>query len=679
VPVLRRSLQKAVVLSLPAVLTPATASAVIFYSTGDPAHNTTAPTASLANAGWQYEFSWRGGFLGTPVAPHYFITAAHIDPAGSLGNSIAYQGLTYTNVAFGDNSHFKEFGDLRLYHTDNTFYSFAPMFDTSPLLGTEASQNALVIGRGTQRGNPIVVNSEQKGWDWGASDSVQRWGRNKVFNFQPNASTNDLLEFTFDRSNQMPRHGDSVADEVHVSVGDSGGGIFLQDPADNQWKVSGIIYGLSQYRFTMNGPNITAALYDTGGMYDSEGGGIDESDTDKPSTWYASRVATALSTFAPFLDLNPTWNANASGNWTDTTSWKYGVTVNGVPATGTPPNGVDAIADFRTIISAPVTINVNSARTVGTINFDNPAAGYTLSGSTITLDVSSGNAEINVASGNHTIAAPLTLNDATTFRVLPAASTLSIFGTLTCGSHAITKEGDGTLRVNNLRAGAVTINAGKVVVPVNPASIAGTSKITSLSMTGNGKLDLTSNSLAVNYSGSSPIANVTSLIASGRAGGAWNGNGIEASAAAGSNLTSLGVAEASQVLGITGTQTAVFRGQTVDGTSVLVKYTYGGDANLDGKLNVDDYGQIDFNVNLAGASGWYNGDFNYDGKINVDDYGIIDANVVIQGSQFGNADDLSALSAGVSAVPEPSLLALPAAYGFANLLLRRRRPRMRTV
>ena len=66
------------------------------------------------------------------------------------------------------------------------------------------------------------------------------------------------------------------------------------------------------------------------------------------------------------------------------------------------------------------------------------------------------------------------------------------------------------------------------------------------------------------------------------------------------------------------------------GTDVLVKYTYGGDANIDGQINVDDYGRIDFNVGL-GTHGWFNGDFNYDGKINVDDYGIIDFNVGIQG------------------------------------------------
>src|SRR5207302_6920438 len=90
-------------------------------------------------------------------------------------------------------------------------------------------------------------------------------------------------------------------------------------------------------------------------------------------------------------------------------------------------------------------------------------------------------------------------------------------------------------------------------------------------------------------------------------------------------------------------------------------YTYGSDANLDGKNNVDDYGRIDFNISL-GTKGWFNGDFNYDGKINVDDYGIIDFNVGIQGAPFFTADESVAATLrvaslqSVSAVPEPSSL-----------------------
>jgi hypothetical protein len=57
-----------------------------------------------------------------------------------------------------------------------------------------------------------------------------------------------------------------------------------------------------------------------------------------------------------------------------------------------------------------------------------------------------------------------------------------------------------------------------------------------------------------------------------------------------------------------------------------------GDANLDGKVNIDDYGRIDSNVGQSGVVfGWYNGDFNFDGKINIDDYGLIDSVIGAQG------------------------------------------------
>src|SRR5262249_29105707 len=99
------------------------------------------------------------------------------------------------------------------------------------------------------------------------------------------------------------------------------------------------------------------------------------------------------------------------------------------------------------------------------------------------------------------------------------------------------------------------------------------------------------------------------------------------------------------------TATTVWAGQTVSGSETLVMYTYGGDANLDGKINVDDYGRIDSSAPL-GISGWFNGDFNYDGKINVDDYGIIDFNVGIQGAPFPSGSSVGA--SGLSSVPEPA-------------------------
>ena len=78
--------------------------------------------------------------------------------------------------------------------------------------------------------------------------------------------------------------------------------------------------------------------------------------------------------------------------------------------------------------------------------------------------------------------------------------------------------------------------------------------------------------------------------------------------------------------------TALWNGQIVTAGDVLVKYTYAGDANLDGAITGDDYSVIDFNIAVPGSSAWYNGDFNYDGIISGDDYSVIDFNIVAQGA-----------------------------------------------
>ena len=92
-------------------------------------------------------------------------------------------------------------------------------------------------------------------------------------------------------------------------------------------------------------------------------------------------------------------------------------------------------------------------------------------------------------------------------------------------------------------------------------------------------------------------------------------------------VTNLAAESGSQALHITSAQLALWNGQTVTGDSVLVKYTYTGDADLSGQLNADDYFALDSHYNKSGAAfGYVNGDFNYDGQINGDDYFLIDSN-----------------------------------------------------
>ena len=217
------------------------------------------------------------------------------------------------------------------------------------------------------------------------------------------------------------------------------------------------------------------------------------------------------------------------------------------------------------------------------------------------------------------------------------------------------------LSASNVRAQSLSIGAGGNVTIKDGGEAAGVSRVGNLSIGAGGKLDLRDNKLIAtvtpigSWSGSA-YDGISGMIASGRNGGVsgnWSGSGIVTSqtVATGGNLTSIGVASAQDVKGLGNIgDTALWAGQTVTGSDTLVMYTYGGDANLDGKINVDDYGRIDFNVPLHTA-GWFNGDFNYDGTINVDDYGIIDFNIAIQGPPFSTTGELGNTPV---VVPEPA-------------------------
>jgi hypothetical protein len=144
----------------------------------------------------------------------------------------------------------------------------------------------------------------------------------------------------------------------------------------------------------------------------------------------------------------------------------------------------------------------------------------------------------------------------------------------------------------------------------------------SLSISTGATLDLTNNAMIVH---NGIISTLTALIAKGfNAGsGYWNGTGITSSNARGdtTELTAIGVI--SNNYSGTAIYSNTFDNQSVSLNDVLVKYTYVGDANLDGAVNGSDYTKIDngFHNNLTG---WLNGDFNYDGVVNGSDYTLID-------------------------------------------------------
>jgi MYXO-CTERM domain-containing protein len=138
-----------------------------------------------------------------------------------------------------------------------------------------------------------------------------------------------------------------------------------------------------------------------------------------------------------------------------------------------------------------------------------------------------------------------------------------------------------------------------------------------------------------------------------------------------SGLTTIGVSTGAAMRGLGPTDTDTFAGQTITGASVVAMYTYAGDANLDGVIDGGDYGVIDNNVQVSGASGYSNGDFNYDGVIDGGDYGIIDNNIQAQGARF--ATSAFTTPSGTS-VPEPAACGLAFLAAAAFAAGRRRRP-----
>ncbi len=245
------------------------ADAVILYRTGDPTANTTAPTGALANSGWQYEGTF-GDYLGTAIAPHFFITAQHI---GTASDTFVFHGANYTIVRSYDDSA----TDLRLYEVAETLPTYAPLYSGN----SEVGLHMVVIGRGKQRGAQVMVNGQLRGWQWGSSDHVQRWGENTVAAIRQLSPGGEMVYALFD-SNGLPN-------EAHLANGDSGGAVFVDD--GGVWKLAGINYDVDYLYTQPNGQGILfAAIFDERGLYD-ENRNLVTGNSPVPSGFYASRIA----------------------------------------------------------------------------------------------------------------------------------------------------------------------------------------------------------------------------------------------------------------------------------------------------------------------------------------------------------------------------------------------------
>jgi hypothetical protein len=221
-----------------------------------------------------------------------------------------------------------------------------------------------------------------------------------------------------------------------------------------------------------------------------------------------------------------------------------------------------------------------------------------------------------------------TFNGAIAATNLTVDDEASVVFTASSGSGITARQ----LAMLNISSGA-TAEVGPASVHTNRLLL----ELGGLVVASTGQLDLQNNDMLI-HNGN--ISQITGLLAEGRDGSsAWKGYGIDSSAVAGDStgLLALGAilnvtATGSPLYG-SGTSLGLFDGINAAATDVLVKYTYVGDANLDGKVDGSDYNRVD-NGYLLNLTGWANGDFNYDGSVDGNDYSMIDDADAGQGNQL---------------------------------------------
>jgi len=207
-------------------------------------------------------------------------------------------------------------------------------------------------------------------------------------------------------------------------------------------------------------------------------------------------------------------------------------------------------------------------------------------------------------------------------------------------------DGAGNATLNIVASGGTTINASSSQ-HLKSLTLNDTSKLVmapggnkllrtrGLTIASGAALDVGDNDVILQSTAANKLADwngLMGLLRLGRSGGLWTGNGIRSATAAANpaHATGIGI-----VLNDNGSGSVIlpsFNGETVDANSILLKYTYYGDRDLDGDVDADDYAGMDAgfaNRNAPNAltfphQPWRDGDINLSNSVNSDDYFMID-------------------------------------------------------
>jgi autotransporter-associated beta strand protein len=406
----------------------------------------------------------------------------------------------------------------------------------------------------------------------------------------------------------------------------------------------------------------------------------------------------------------PTWTGAAGdGKWSTAGNWTI------VPAAG-------SSLVFSGGLS-PIPMNDSALSNVGGIGFDSTASPITLGGTGTGTSITLARGIVNNSANTQTVNLNLTLTAEQQFNA--AAGNLVVAGSVDTGGNVLDVTGvanttlagaisgtgsldkggmgilaltarnsysggtevcGGTLVVGHARAlgtGGLTINAGTAKLQ---SGLSAPVQLPSLTIAGGaspaGKLDLSDNAIVVH---NGDLAATLAQAKSGlnASGALWSGSGITSStaasdAAAHSNATAFAVGVIQNVdkngAAIYATWPATAGANAATGlttSDVLMKYTYFGDADLNGVVdNTADYDLWSngfTNPSLAATNGWLYGDFDYSGTVdNTTDYDLWSTGFVHQGAALAGSPGSEIPATAVQSVPEPAAISL-AAFGIALL------------
>jgi subtilisin-like proprotein convertase family protein len=187
------------------------------------------------------------------------------------------------------------------------------------------------------------------------------------------------------------------------------------------------------------------------------------------------------------------------------------------------------------------------------------------------------------------------------------------------GGDALTVNGGPTVNI----AGPQTLTSATLAAGANAAVAPGGANLlvtNTVSVGAGGRLDVADNDMLVR--GMTAPA-VKALLAATYNAGNWNGTGGIGSSAASNDpnkFTALGYGSNADL------NKTSFDGVTgLTSSDVLVKYTYYGDANLDGQVDIGDLGLLAGAWQQSGTD-WFHGDFTYNGTVDIGDLGLLSGN-----------------------------------------------------